>query len=329
MVKLTMCIPTYDRASCFRDALESVQNNIEQLSDEAGLVDIVVSNSCSSDSTAEVVNGFRATIPITYRVNEENVGADENMRRCASLARGEYIWLLSDDDAMTDYAISDLFALLSAFPDVAYVFSPRLLADRNLNVLEHDPQPRGLTADLVFEDGQSLFAALDGQMPAILFYVSSTIIKKAIWDKAVRDFPAKTAGWGQAEVILPSIVGKKCAIMGKPGVICRLENQRETHSTVWFDNYISVFLFAKQLGYSTGLCDFTIQRIIDFAQRGFVLDKMRGNRSDSIPACLSSLGTTNLVRHKSLWMWLSCLPVGILRFGLPLYNLQRTLKMRQ
>lgn len=329
MVKLTICIPTYNRAVFLRDALESVQDNIEQLSDKVGLVDVVVSDNCSSDSTARVVNEFRATIPITYKVNEENVGADENIRRCASLARGEYIWLLSDDDAMTDYAISHLFALLSAFPDVAYVFCPRLLADRNLDVLERDPQPRGLAADLVFEDGQSLFAALDGQMPPILFYVSSTIIRKSIWDKAARDIPAKIAGWGHAEVILPAIIGERCAIMGKPGVACRLENHRETRSMVWFDNYISVFLLAKQLGYSTGLCDFTIQGIINFAQKGFVLDRIRGKRSDSIPVCLSRLGITNLVRRRSVWMWLSCLPVGILRFGLPLYNLQRTLKMRQ
>jgi glycosyltransferase involved in cell wall biosynthesis len=331
MFKLTICIPTFNRAEYLRQALQSVERNLEQVSANTAIVDLVVSDNASTDNTVYVVKEYQKRIPITYNLNRSNIGPAANLIRSVQCARGDYVWILADDDALTDGAIDYLLRFLGKYPDVDYIFYPRILADRNLVPRPNGVQPQGVVSDVIFEDGRSLFASFDGQMPGLLGFFSSTIIRRTAWEEAILNENGEFTEWAHLRIILRAIRDRRCAILGKAGVLCRLENSRPFHvnSKVWFDDYIKTFILAKELGYSPTICDQTIQRIVDHAQKSFVLDKMHGKRFDSIPACLSQLGITKLVRSRSLWIWLSCLPVRILRLGLPLYYLRKTLMMGQ
>ena len=106
-IKLSICIPTYNRAAFLGEALDSV---IRQATDE---VEIVVSDNASTDNTEALVREYQARFPrIRYHKNPENLGADRNFLKVVELGEGEYCWLLGSDDALAEGAIAAMLPLL-------------------------------------------------------------------------------------------------------------------------------------------------------------------------------------------------------------------------
>lgn len=109
---LSICIPTYNRSACLQECLESV---LLSAKGHEGGVEIVVSDNASTDETETVVNEFRKRSPrIRYHRNDTNIGAERNFYVAAGLASGEYIWLLGDDDKMTEGAIPSVLSRINA-----------------------------------------------------------------------------------------------------------------------------------------------------------------------------------------------------------------------
>jgi glycosyltransferase involved in cell wall biosynthesis len=106
--KLSICIATYNRAKYLRESLLPL---VKQLTPE---VEIVVADGASTDDTQNVVNEFSE---VNSQVNNlrlgEKGGVDCDYDLAVEAARGEYCWLLSDDDPVTDDAVRTLLLLLS------------------------------------------------------------------------------------------------------------------------------------------------------------------------------------------------------------------------
>ena len=112
-IKLSICIPTYNRAALIGKTLESI------IAQATGDVEIVVSDNASTDNTAEVIKGFTAKFPrLVYVQQEINKGADANFMNVVSNASGEYCWLLGSDDVMKAGALRKVLEELSAAPAV-------------------------------------------------------------------------------------------------------------------------------------------------------------------------------------------------------------------
>ena len=99
MYLLSICIPTYNRASLLRVTLENLYG---QLNDQGFLncVEIVVSDNASTDNTSAVVDGFRDRLNISYSKNKENLGYEVNFSRALSLSSGQFYTYLADDEAL-------------------------------------------------------------------------------------------------------------------------------------------------------------------------------------------------------------------------------------
>lgn len=92
-IKISICMPTRNRANFIGEALESI---ISQADDT---VEIVVVDGASTDNTALVVRKFQQRFKnLAYYRQEENGGVDRDMAKALELARGQYCWLFSDDD---------------------------------------------------------------------------------------------------------------------------------------------------------------------------------------------------------------------------------------
>lgn len=110
-LKLSICIPTYNRAGFLAQTLENV---IAQATSE---VEIVVSDNASSDNTEEVVRSFQLRFPrLTYFRQSENRGFDRNCLNAVTRGQGEYCWLFGDDDLMMDGAIPLLITKYLSIP---------------------------------------------------------------------------------------------------------------------------------------------------------------------------------------------------------------------
>jgi glycosyltransferase involved in cell wall biosynthesis len=107
---LSICIPTYNRASFLAKNLQSV---CSQLGLENSSVEILVSDNASQDNTKDVVDSFiRQGYAIRYFRNEINKGFDFNFKNCINNASGKYIWLFGDDDFLLPNTLGLFIKLL-------------------------------------------------------------------------------------------------------------------------------------------------------------------------------------------------------------------------
>jgi glycosyltransferase involved in cell wall biosynthesis len=107
---LTIAIPTYNRAAYLDTCLSHIS---QQLCGYESLVEIIVSDNCSSDNTIEVAQSFfNGSIDFRYIRNDENIGPDRNFVQCFTLAKGKYVLLLGDDDILLDGALAKIIAIL-------------------------------------------------------------------------------------------------------------------------------------------------------------------------------------------------------------------------
>lgn len=108
---LTIAIPTYNRASFLRELLDSLE---PQLCYEPR-VELIISDNCSQDQTAAVVAEF-ANRGLSLRIirNTTNIGPDPNFLQCFEQARGEYFWLIGDDDIVAPGAIEIILGYLES-----------------------------------------------------------------------------------------------------------------------------------------------------------------------------------------------------------------------
>lgn len=117
---LTIYIPTYNRASSLSILLNSL---CPQVSRSNGLVELIISDNDSTDSTAEVVRSYQAMCQIRYIRNDENIGPARNVLRGFNLhAQGQYCWTLGDDELIREDAVQKILDALNTYaPDFAFV----------------------------------------------------------------------------------------------------------------------------------------------------------------------------------------------------------------
>lgn len=109
---LSLTIPTYNRAKYLGQLLETVLPQFAGITPD--VAEVVISDNASEDGTRELVESFVARgLTIRYVRNEVNKGSDANFLQCLDLARGQYAWVLGDDDLLESHAIQSLLSLLA------------------------------------------------------------------------------------------------------------------------------------------------------------------------------------------------------------------------
>jgi glycosyltransferase involved in cell wall biosynthesis len=113
-VRVSVVIPTYNRASRLPAAIDSVLR--QGVSD----IEIIVVDDGSSDDTRAVVARYGNRVRYVYQANA-GVGAARNAG--IRLATGTFAAFLDSDDRWHDFKLSMQLALFDARPDVGLVFS--------------------------------------------------------------------------------------------------------------------------------------------------------------------------------------------------------------
>ena len=92
---LSICITTYNRAEWLA---VSLRNIARMMPVPVPGVEIVVCDNTSTDNTPDIVKLYKGRQDFYYYINPSNVGMLGNLRVTAHHARGQYIWILGDDD---------------------------------------------------------------------------------------------------------------------------------------------------------------------------------------------------------------------------------------
>lgn len=183
-LKLSICIPTYNRARFLGETLDGV---IAQATDD---VEIVVSDNASTDDTEAVVRACQAKFPrLTYFRQPENKGADRNYLQSVASARGEWCWLLGDDDPVEDGAIATLLGHLNGPRPLDFVQLLVTAYDFSLSqVLQRSAEVLGVTEDLYTTDVPAFFARFFQES-----YLSEFVVRRDLWNRVD---PEKYVGTG-------------------------------------------------------------------------------------------------------------------------------------
>lgn len=117
-MKISICIPTYNRAVHLANCLNSIA-----LSDSVGIdFEVCVSDNCSSDDTQSVIRAAVGKLPIRCRRNSENVGIPRNFLSVVNMAQGDFAWLLGDDDLLLPTGLRRLSTLIDRHSDVEFFY---------------------------------------------------------------------------------------------------------------------------------------------------------------------------------------------------------------
>lgn len=92
-ILLSFCIPTYKRKKIVIECIKEIQ----KIEDER--IEIVVCDNYSEDGTREAILELKKRDQrINYVENKENIGAPRNQLKVLELAKGKYLYLISDED---------------------------------------------------------------------------------------------------------------------------------------------------------------------------------------------------------------------------------------
>jgi glycosyltransferase involved in cell wall biosynthesis len=114
MSKITVCLPTYNRAPLLKKCLASILNQT------VGDYEVIVADNCSTDATAEVVRAF-AHPRLRYHRHERNIGPFANMNWLIEHASGDYLCIAHDDDVYGPDFLQRESAMLDRYPNVGMV----------------------------------------------------------------------------------------------------------------------------------------------------------------------------------------------------------------
>lgn len=109
---LSICIPTYNRASILSDGL----NQLIPLASRWD-IPIIIADNASTDGTEDVIARSKARYPYVFlHRNAQNIGMDGNFEVALRLANTEYAWLLGDDDRIQNEALEKVLMRLNSEP---------------------------------------------------------------------------------------------------------------------------------------------------------------------------------------------------------------------
>jgi acetyltransferase-like isoleucine patch superfamily enzyme len=113
---LSICIPTYNRADTLEKTLKSFTS--DPYFHKSDLVEITISDNCSTDHTAEVAKYYTDLFPykIIYRRTPSNL-ADENFERVLRQARGQFRKLQNDSFGIQTGLLECLVRILSSLQE--------------------------------------------------------------------------------------------------------------------------------------------------------------------------------------------------------------------
>ena len=146
MPKVSVIIPTYNRAEFLRSAIESA---LKQTFTD---IEIIVSDDKSTDHTQELVESFKDR-RIKYVLNEGNQGPSAARNTAILTSKGEYIAFLDDDDEWLPYKLQRQVEVLDrSQPNFCGVYSNRLFIDRKSGkVLSDNPGTKQLQGNLLYQ----------------------------------------------------------------------------------------------------------------------------------------------------------------------------------
>ena len=120
--KLTICIPTYNRAKFIERQLTFFEEEFKNNQHLAEHVNCIVADNASSDNTAEFLSRYNEENNFfEYQTNSDNLGLVGNIVNLLGLSRTEYVWFVSDDDDLKPGIVKKILEIISSSNNLDFI----------------------------------------------------------------------------------------------------------------------------------------------------------------------------------------------------------------
>ncbi|MCR9204693.1 MAG: glycosyltransferase family 2 protein [Halobacteriovoraceae bacterium] len=181
-MKLSICIPTYNREPYLEATVRSIYENANGFDVEVSIVD-----NHSTDKTKGLLEKLSKEFPtLTYKVNSKNIGPDLNYMACLENSTGDYCWFMGSDDHANDKSIENIFRVVrNTKPDILLFdrvnYGPHMKEERGIHkFLSSDKQVSINTLDPL---GLKFYLSQMNDLGGVFSYLSSIVVKRSLWDK--------------------------------------------------------------------------------------------------------------------------------------------------
>lgn len=168
-IRLSICIPTYNRKRFLPDLLSSL---IDQDDEE---LEVVICDNGSTDGTEALVAEWKKKYPkIVYERFPRNVGPDRCFLRSVEMASGEFCWLMGDDDIIEPGGIQRVLEAIKG--GITGITLNRAAYNFTLEKRWLEPS-FGREEDRLFLNAQECFYSLF----TLFGFLSSQVVKRSAW----------------------------------------------------------------------------------------------------------------------------------------------------
>lgn len=176
-ILLSICITTRNRASFL---VETLSDLLGQATDE---VEIVVLDAASGDGTRQAAEALAAVNPsLSYHRRETNQGIDRDYASTADLARGDYVWFMSDDDLLAKNSVEKVLCACRK----GYALIVVNAEDWNVDFSERLGGPRLLIReDREFDCDR--FVELFENVGQFLSFIPGIVVRKELWSSREKE----------------------------------------------------------------------------------------------------------------------------------------------
>lgn len=180
-MRLSICIPTFNRAAYLPVLLDSI---LAQSGFECDL-EIAISDNGSIDDTVAVVNEYRRKFAqLVFHREPENRGADYNFLKVVEIATGDFCWLMGSDDVLEPGGVQRVETMLLANPELAGL----AVKNNSYDVELRQPIASAIKSDLparsgVFTGSESIFLIVG----EYISFLSANVVRRDLWMMAARE----------------------------------------------------------------------------------------------------------------------------------------------
>jgi glycosyltransferase involved in cell wall biosynthesis len=174
--KLTIIIPTYNRANFLDQTLSVIVNQISLLDS----VTVLVVDGNSTDNTQEICNKYsKISSSFESILLEEKGGVDKDIDIGVRNSTSEYCWLFCDDDSMIDGAVLNIYnKLLDEEPDVMIINSSVCNFDLNKTL---KVKSIGIESDLIIDHEPDMQDQLFELCGKYLSFTGAFLFRREKW----------------------------------------------------------------------------------------------------------------------------------------------------
>jgi FkbM family methyltransferase len=226
---LSIAIPAYDRPKELKFSLTRLISQIRNKYEEE--VELIISDDCSpNDSLAEIRRMADCYKFMTYRRYPKNIGLERNLISCADICRGEFLWILGDDDFIeSDDGLDHIMTLLRNNHYDFYVFNRTRRSFNLSKLLTNNWMNLNVNKSYEF-NGLRAFCVEHGFI-SIIGFISVNIFRREPF-QGVDVSKYFGTMYPQLGAMLEAFFDRKTILIGRPLICHRTPTQQEKKATL-------------------------------------------------------------------------------------------------